>query len=251
MARALPRRFLLFVVVLALAAVASASVSAASTRLSVASAETTAAGTAQFTLAISGTVGQAVITTRERGSVSFTRRAAHVYKLVPNSPYPEEQIVVGPLTYSNANLQQALDQPGAKPWTKLDTRKLPKSRRLGDLDHVRALAYLAGGSVGTKQIGPAGALTHFSASVEPKRVLAGVPPSQRAAVAAVLRSDYTAKPFRAEFWLDAKSRVRRVRVAYRTTGGTTITILGTFTAFGSRVDLKLPPKRDIVDITPK
>lgn len=220
-------------------------------RLAEATAQTTAAGTAQFTLTISGTIGGTVIKTYERGSVSFKSHTAHVYKLVPNSPYPEEQIVIGPLTYSNANVQQALSDPRAKPWTKLDTRRLPAGRRLAELDHVRALVYLAAGTVATRQIGPAGTLTHFSGRVEPKRVLAGAPAAQRATLAAVLRVDYTPVAFRAEFWLDGKSRVRRVRVAYRTKGGTTITLDGGFSAFGVAQNLKLPPAREIADITPR
>jgi hypothetical protein len=220
-------------------------------RLGVATAQTTAAGTAAFTLSVSGSLGSTSVTTHERGSVSFTKRVAHVYRVVPNVPIPEEQIIVGPWTYSNANVQNALSDPNAKPWVKLDTSKLPKGRRLGELDHVRALAYLAAGAVGAKQIGPSGTLTHFRSRVDPKRVVAGTPAAERTAMAAILRADYSTKPFAAEFWLDGKSRVRRVRVALKTNGGSTITISGTFTGFGSKVDLKLPPAREIVDITPR
>lgn len=233
------------------AAVFASPGAAAPSRLAEATTQTTAAGTAAFTLSISGSLGGATVTTHERGSLSFRQRAAHVYRLVPNVPIPEEQIIIGAWTYSNANVQNALSDPNAKPWVKLDTRKLPKGRRLGELDHVRALAYLAKGAVGAKQIGPAGTLTHFRGRVEPQRVIAGTPVAQRTTMAAVLRTDYSTKPFSAEFWLDGKSRVRRVRVALKTNGGSTITISGTFTGFGSRVDLKLPPAREIVDITPK
>ncbi len=243
------RRLALLLAPIAVALCGSAG--AAPTRLAEATARTTAAGTASFTLAISGSLGGATLTTHERGAVSFTRRAEHIYKLVPNNPIPEEEIVIGPLTYTNAGVAIALSNPKAKPWTKLDTRKLPASRRLAEIDHVRALAYLAGGVTRTKQIGPAGTLTRFSARVEPKQVLVGVPGSQRKQIASVLATDFTPSAFNADFWLDTKSRVRRVRVAYKTKGGTTITILAGFSNFGSPVNLKLPPAREIADITPR
>src|SRR5205085_938296 len=152
------------------------------------------------------TLAGGIVKTYANGALSFTRRLLHVYKLVPGNPYPQEQIVDGPWTYSNGNIQQAMADTRVKPWTKLDTRRLPPSqRRLEDLDHVRALAYLAGGAEGARRVGPVGALTHFRGRVVPGRVLDGVPPAQRATMWQVLRTDFTTKPFAADFWLDGSS----------------------------------------------
>ena len=44
----------------------------------------------------------------ENGTASFSRRRAHLYKLVPGGGLPREVVVIGPYTYSNANVQAAL-----------------------------------------------------------------------------------------------------------------------------------------------
>ena len=56
--------------------------------------------------------------------------------------------MIGPFTYTNANVQAALNDPRCKPWTKLDTRKLtPKQRRdqPDELAHVRGPRHLPTG----------------------------------------------------------------------------------------------------------
>jgi hypothetical protein len=222
-------------------------------RLGEVPARTTAADTARFTLAITGTFGGSLVTTHETGALSFTRRLAHLYKLVPGNPFPQEQIVAGPMTYSNGNVQAALSDPNVRPWTKLDTRRLaPSQRRLEELDHVRTLAYLPGGASGATRVdgGSASGLAHYRGRVQPAAVLARVPPAQRKAVRAVLRADYAAGPFPADFWVDDRSRLRRVRVSYPTPRGGRITIVGTFAGFGAPVDVKPPAPDDLEDITP-
>lgn len=215
-----------------------------------------AAGSARFTLAVSGAVAGMSADSQERGSVSFRRRVAHLYRLVPGNGVPQEMILVGPVEYTNANVLSALSDPSVKPWTMLDTRHLPSASKQGpdDIDHVRALAYLADGVVNSRQIEPAmGAstdLTHFRGVVVPSRVVAHVPPQERKAIGEVIAADYADHPFPADFWLDRKGRIVRVVVAYRTKGGGAIRLAGNFSGYGTRVDLKLPPEAEIQDITP-
>jgi hypothetical protein len=209
---------------------------------------TKAGGSARFSLSVAATLAGASVRTSENGTVSFTRRLAHVYKLVPGRPIPEELILDGPFTYTNANVQAALANPAVRPWTKLDVRRLPRAqrRRVDDLDHVRALAYLGEGVVGATRVGAG----HVRGTVEPARVLARVPRSERAAIRVAIRSDYAAGPFRADFWLDAHERIRRVHVAYRTARGGRIVVDGRLSSFGVAVDVKPPPASEIEDISP-
>jgi hypothetical protein len=212
-------------------------------------ARTIAAGSARFTLTVTATVAGVHVLTSENGAVSFRQRRAHVYKLSTGTSVPQELILVGPYTYTNANVQAALANPGIRPWTKLDTRQLsPAQRRreIDDRDHVRALAYLAGGVVGARELGPG----HLRGTVHPARVLARVPRPDRAAIGAAIRSDYAVGSFRADFWLDARDRVRRVRVDYRTAKGGRIVVDGSLSSFGAAVDVKLPPANEIEDISP-
>jgi hypothetical protein len=230
---------------------AAAADGAGSADVAASAARTTAAGTARFTLSVSASYAGSAVRTREHGTIAFRRRRAHLYKLVPSEPVPQEQIVDGPLVYTNANVTAALSNPSVRPWTRVDTRRLPASRRgIGELDHVRALAYLARGLVGARTLGETPALVHLRGRVEPKRVLAGVPAAERAAIAAVLHADYTDAAFPAEVWLDRKGRVRRVLVSYRTAKGTRITISGSLWSFGTHVDVTPPPGRDVENVTP-
>ncbi len=205
---------------------------------------TTADGSARFTLDVAASLGGAAIQTQSRGSVSFRERRAHVFKLVPGIPYPQEEIVDGPVIYRNSNVAGALSDPTLKPWTKIDTRRLPAAQQLAELDHVRALAYLPAGARAPERIGTTGALTHFRGQVDSDRVLARVPEAQRAVIGAVLKADYDGDRFPVDFWLDAKSRLRRVRVAYTTPQGSRFELVGTFTGFGSPVDVTPPPARE-------
>lgn len=245
-----PRRVVALMLASSAAAAACAGAAAGGTGLAAATERTTSAGTADYTLSVSASFSGALISTRSQGAISFRAHEAHVYKIVPGEPLPEEEIVAGPWTYANSNASAALSNPNAKPWTKVDTRRLPAAQRIGELDHIRALAYLSSGASGAKLVGTSGALAHWRGSVDPARVLAHVPASQRATMRTILRADYAKGVFPADFWLDAQSRLRRVRVAYKTAKGTGFTIVGTFSGFGTRVDVKPPPARSTTDITP-
>ena len=213
---------------------------------------TVAEGTARFTLLIDVIVGGRAVRASENGTVSFTRRRAHLYKLVPGGGLPQELVFDGPWTYTNANVQAALQDPSVRPWTKLDMRRLSPAQRAArpdELAHVRALVYLSDGVARPKRIGEdtveGEKATRFRGVVDPARVIDRAP-----GVAAALRNDYPAKPFSADFWLDAAGRVRRVLVAYRTAGGTPITLDGRYGDFGTKIDLGLPPAGSIQDISP-
>ena len=218
--------------------------------LASATARTTAAGTARYTLSVAASFSGAVVRTQSRGSISFRSRKAHVYKLEVGNPIPVEEIVVGPWAYANSNVAAALSDPTQKAWTKVDTRRLPPAQRLGELDHVRALAYLSDGARSGRVVDVTGGLTHFRGTVDPARVLSHVPVAQRSAMRVILRSDYATRSFPADFWLDRQSRLRRVRVSYTTAKGTGFTLVGTFSGFGTRVDVTPPPARSTRDITP-
>ena len=221
-----------------------------------ASARTIAAGSARFRLAVSGDVAGLSTGSEERGTISFGRRIARLYRLVPGNGVPQELVVIDPIVYTNANVVAALSDSAIRPWTRVDTRRLPSAGKEGpdDIDHVRALAYLSDGVADPRRVAPpsggAPALTHFRGLVEPTRVLAHVPGPERRAMRAVLGADYAARAFPADFWLDRRGRVVRVQVVYRTSGGGRIRIAGAFTGFGSKVDLRLPPAAKIQDLTP-
>src|SRR5690348_17281719 len=194
--------------------------------LTAARSRTVAAGTAHFTLEIAAEVAGAALRSSETGTISFARREAHLYRLLPGGGLPQELILDGPYTYTNANVDAALRDPSVRPWTKLDTRRLPASQRAkrpDELEHVRAVAYLVDGLRGAKRLDAATIdgvrTTHYRGRVDPRRVVARTRPSERAAVLQTVRSDFVYRPFPADFWLDARSRVRRVVVVYRTPGG--------------------------------
>jgi hypothetical protein len=224
-------------------AASTTATTASTASLARATERTTADGSARFTLDVAASLGGAAIQTQSRGSVSFRERRAHVFKLVPGIPYPQEEIVDGPVIYRNSNVAGALSDPTLKPWTKVDTRRLPAAQQLAELDHVRALAYLPAGAQSPQRIGTTGTLTHFRGQVDSDRVLARVPEQQRAVIGAVLKADYDGDRFPADFWLDGKSRLRRVRVAYTTPQGSRFELVGTFSGFGSPVDVRPPPAR--------
>jgi hypothetical protein len=222
-----------------------------------ASSRTVASGTAAFTLLIGATVGGTPVRSGETGTVSFSDRRAHFYKISPGGGLPQEIILDGPIAYTNANVAAALKDSSVKPWTKLDTRKVPASDKKShpdELAHVRAVAYLSDGVSGAKLIGvqtvKGQRRTHFRGLVDPARVLAKAPPADRAALRTTLRNDYLATPFLADFWLDDAGRVRQVRVSYLTAGGSQIFIEGGFSNFGTKIDLTVPAANKIQDITP-
>jgi hypothetical protein len=222
-----------------------------------ATSRTVASGTASFTLLIGATVGGTPVRSGETGTVSFADRRAHFYKLSPGGGIPQEIILDGPFAYTNANVAAALKDSSVKPWTKLDTRRVPASDRKthpDELAHVRVLAYLADGVSGAKRIGVETVSrqrrTHFRGLVDPARLVARAPAAERAALRTAVRNDYLSTPFLADFWLDDAGRVRLVRVSYLTAGGSRIFIEGAFSNFGTKINLTVPAASKIQDITP-
>jgi hypothetical protein len=218
---------------------------------------TVADGTAAFAITIDAVVAGNPVRATETGTVSFSSRRAHLYKLVPGGGLPQEIVLDGPYTYTNANVGAALHDSTVRPWTKLDTRALTAEQRRSrpdELAHVRAVVYLADGVAEARRIGEEQVdgddATRFRGHVDPRRVVARAPAAQRSSIAQALRNDYPARRFPAEFWLDDDGRVRRVRVVYRTGGGTLISLDGRFMLFGSPVDVTVPAADKIADITP-
>jgi hypothetical protein len=218
-----------------------------------AGARTTGAGTARFTLSVSGTIGGLGTQADERGSVAFVQSRAHIYKLLATGGIPEELIVDGPYVYANGDVQAAMNDTRIKPWTKLDTRRLTASQRRSngdELAHVRAPAYLIDGVAHATRVGGTAALVHVRGVVDPARLAARLPASLRESIMGAVEADFTAKPFPADFWLDAKGRVRRVQVSYRTGSSGRIAVTATYSGFGSPVPLTLPPASHVQDISP-
>jgi LppX_LprAFG lipoprotein len=245
------------VAVVCVLAACGGSSSESSTPPALGSKPTTASGSAEFSLVVSGKVAGASVQAHETGAVSFTQRRAHLYKLNPGGGLPQELVLVGPLTYTNANIGAAMQDTSVRPWTKLDTRKLTRAQvleRPDELAHVRVVAYLADGVVAPKTVGTETVedtkTTHLRGMVDPKRVVSSVAASERDSVRRAIRNDYVEKRFPADFWIDGDGRLRRVRVAYTTSRGTKITLDGGFSNFGVKLDLRLPPKSEIKDITP-
>lgn len=247
------RRYLTLLVLLPAVAACGSSRHEATVGLAGASGRTVADRTASFTLSIAAVIAGRHILSHERGTVSFTDVRAHFYKLVPGGGLPQEVILVGAFAYTNANVDAAINDPSVKPWTKLDTRRLSAAEREkqpDELAHVRVVAYLADGVTGATRVGSVKGTTHFRGVVDPARVIARAPAADRQAFRVTIRNDYLATPFPADFWLDSAGRVRRVRVAYRTAGGSRIVVDAGFADFGGKIDLTLPPAREIQDITP-
>lgn len=212
--------------------------------------ETTTAKLDQVTtIVVAGTE----IKAHDTGHIAFDGSRAHIYKVSPGNQFPGEVIVIGPFTYTNANVQAALQSPEVPPWTKLDTRKLSEkaaANQTDELSHVLAPAYLAFGAshVTLRRRVSDGAV--FWARIDPKLVLARVSAARRAKIEKAIRADYPAKDFNARFWVDSRNRIRRVIVTWATASGTPIAVDTMYSSFGSRVDTTLPAARRIKDITP-
>ena len=201
------------------------------------------------TIVVSGTE----IKAHDTGRLAYDGSRAHIYKLSPGGRFPGEVIVIGPFTYTNANVEASLQSPEVPPWTKLDTRKLSAraaANQTDELSHVLAPAYLAFGAshVTLRRRVSDGAI--FWARVDPKLILRRVPTARRAKIEKAVRSDYPAEDFNARFWVDSHDRIRRVIVAWATPNGTPVALDTSYSAFGAPVDTKLPPARSIKDITP-
>jgi hypothetical protein len=254
---AVRRLLLIAVLVLPVAACGGSSKPAADTGVSGATERTVAAKTATFQLLISGTLGSMSLQSSESGSVSFSDRRARFYKLVPGGGTPQEIVLNGPYDYTNANIDAALKDSSVRPWTKLDTRRVPAAQLKAhpdELAHVRAVAYLANGvdhasKIGSDTIGGV-AQVHYRGLVDPAQVVAAAPAAERTALRIAVGNDYLTKPFPADFWIDDAGRVRRVLVGYRTPGGGQIVVDGRFSEFGVKLDLSIPAASRIQDITP-
>jgi hypothetical protein len=218
-----------------------------------AGASTIGAGTARFTLTVTGSIGGLDTGASERGSLSFARNLAHIYKLLLSGGTPQELIVDGPIQYANGNVDAAMNDPSVKAWTRLDTRRLTAEQQLandGELAHVRVPAYLIEGVRTARVIGAgSGGTTHFRGLVYPALLESRVPVALRPSLMAAVRADYIERPFSADFWIDARHHVRRVHVTYATPGGR-VTVDATYSGFGARVPLGLPPASGTTDITP-
>jgi hypothetical protein len=190
---------------------------------------------ARFTITIDANVAGITAVTQENGTISFVSGQAHVYKLTGGSGQstPAELIYDGETVYSNANVLAALADPAVKPWI----RQRRNAAHVDDVDHVRALAALAGAALDAQRIGK----DHYRARVDPGRL--------DPAVARVVRADYVEKPFPAEFWLDQAGRVQRVHVSYRTAKGGHISVDGVFSDFGTKVDVTPPAPADVETVT--
>jgi hypothetical protein len=216
----------------------------------------TTAGTARFTIEVTGVVAGTDVFAEETGTVSFVQPHAHIYRLaLGGGGIPQEIVVNGPITYTNANVQAAMNDPSVKAWTKLDTRRLTAKQRQNESDeltYVRDAAYLAYGVSDAKRLGTDAAdnTTHFRGTVDPVRLAARLPAAQRSAILAAVRRNYVARPFQADFWIDDQGRVRRIHVTYRTGGGGHLTVKAAYSQFGTQVNLTVPPARDVTDITP-
>jgi hypothetical protein len=202
------------------------------------------------TIVVSGTE----IKAHDTGRVAYDGSRAHIYKLSPGSRFPGEVIVIGPFTYTNANIEASLQAPEVRPWTKLDTRRLSgraAANQTDELSHVLAPAYLAfgAGHATLRRRVADGAI--FWARIDPKAVLRRLPASRRAKIEKAVRSDYPDADFNARFWIDSQDRIRRVIVAWATPSGTPVALDTSYSAFGAPVSTKLPPARSIKDITPQ
>jgi hypothetical protein len=197
-------------------------------------------------------VGGNEIKAYDRGTVALDGSRAHLYKLSAGTATAGEVIVVGPIVYSNENVQAALSTPGVKPWTRLDRRKLTareRAQRPNELAHVLAPAYLAYGARGVTPARRVADGALFWARIEPTLVRRSLSQAQRALLGGALASDYPAKPFNAKFWVDGRDRIRRVIVTWTTNDGTPVAIDTSFAGFGARVDTTPPPARSVEDVT--
>ncbi len=213
-------------------------------------ARTTATGSAVFRYLISINAGGTRITAEENGSASFSARRGHLYKQLPGGQFPQELVIIGPLTYSNANVQAALADRSVPPWTKLDTRRLTAKQRSAqpdELDHVLAPVYLSDGvAVATYGGEESDGTFRYTGRVDPARLARRVPRS----IMVATRNDFPATSFPATFWLGADGHLSRVLVDYTTPKGTKVTIDAVYSEYGSKVDLTLPAPAKIKDISP-
>ena len=218
-------------------------------------ARTIAARTARFEQVTEINAGGSPLEASELGNVSFKLpRRAHIYKQLPTGGIPGEVIVVGPVVYANTNVQAALADPSVQPWTKLDTSRLTRAERANQVDelgHSVAPAFLADGVAQPHRVGVFGQLTQYRGTVDPALLARRLPAGVRALVMQSVRTDYPSKPFGAQFWLDPQGRVRRVVVAYKTAKGTPVAIATRYPQFGGRIDVSLPPAREVKGVTPR
>ena len=127
--------------------------SSAAPDLSEARARTVDGGTARFTLTIGAAIAGRAVESAEAGTVSFAKRRAHLYKLVPGKGVPQELILDRPDVHERERRRraerlrrQALDEarhaapsgrrggqarrPRARPRPRLPRRRAPRTRRV-------------------------------------------------------------------------------------------------------------------------
>jgi hypothetical protein len=217
-------------------------------------ARTTAAKTVKFAQITSITLGGSKVSAYTNGTASFRDRLGHLFRIEPGNNVPGEIIVDGPLVYQNANVQANLNDPTIPPWTKLDTRRLSSKERAqhpDDLAHALTPAYLAAAVANPKLVRTTPTRAVFTGVVDPAAIEAHVPAPGRTLIAAAARGDYPTKPFPVRFWLDARGRLRRILVTYKTAGGAPVSVDTAYDAFGVPIDATPPPARDVKDVTPK
>jgi hypothetical protein len=221
--------------------------------LSKAVARTVAAGTARFSQRTAIGAGGSIVHADANGAASLRVRLGHIYKLNPGGGIPREIVVIGPVTYTNANVEAALADPSVPPWTKLDTRRLNARERAAqadDLAHAVAPAFLAGGVAKPTLVASSGGRAVYRGSVDPALLERNLPAASRSWIMSGVRADYPASPFDARFWLDASGRVRRVLVTYKTPAGTPVAVDTRYSGFGTPVGVSLPRASEIKDVTP-
>ncbi len=160
--------------------------------------------------------------------------------------------MIGPFTYTNANVQAALADPDGQA---VDEARHASSDGRAETPAARRARARAGARLPRRRRrcpntrrARANGTTHFTGRRRPD------PPRRAACPAAILtavRNDYAAKPFPATFWLDDQGRIRRVLVDYTTPQGSKITVDTSYSEFGVGIDVHLPAPGDIADITPK
>lgn len=217
-------------------------------------ARTTAARTVRFAQRTVLAVGGSALAAAENGTASLVERRARVYKQLASGGVPGEIVVIGPITYTNANVQAALNDPSVQPWTKLDTRRLNERDRANQADelaHAAAPAYLADGVAQPHRVGVFGRLTQYRGTVDPTRLEKRLPARVRPWLMNAVRADYPSRPFPALFWLDPQGRVSRVLVDYKTSKGTPVEIATQYSGYGVKVDVSLPRADEIKDVTPR
>jgi hypothetical protein len=178
-------------------------------------------------------------------------------------------VMVYPHMYMKAPFLSAR-LPGGKPWIGFDLEQAAKASGLGALSSLgqednpgQELQYLRASSGDVTVVGhetlDGVPTTHYHASIEVSRILARLPASQQSATRRLLSRVGSKLPV--DVWVDAQSRVRRVRSAYTiglpsgpeggAAGGraVTSTVTMNITRYGSVPTISAPPASEVFDAT--